>query len=262
MPGMLTIARKWIAGGVIAAASAGAMAACKDDPECDPPSAWRDFTEVTLNVTQIGSKSTATYHALFDFAKNDLMIDVDVRDPEAGMHGIVAMVGGRVMISRGVFLERGYEIDAIDGPVLTVRLVETVLGRVLPAGPGSLTADKVAFDYAGKAGVKFATPSASGRLELPWNAKGTARKSKAGSIDFMFDLASGEKGKPGFVQTRVIGSLAMSNAPVFADAMPLDGWTIYGVGAYKTIADIRAYIAKQDKSRATDAAKKAPAKSK
>jgi hypothetical protein len=277
-PGTFSIVVNCIAGAALAAASAGAFAACgKNDPECDPPSAWRNFNEVTINLTEVGSKSTATYHALFDFAKNDLMMDVDVRDPQAGMHGIIAMVGGRVMISRGVMLSPGSEIDALDGPMLSIQLVEIILGRALPTGPDGLGSTKTEFNYVGKAGVKFATPSASGHLELPWSAKGSARKSKSGSIDFMFELASGEKGAPGAIRNSVIGSLQMSNAPVFVDAMPLNGWTLYGVGAkveqtrsgtkldfgakpmsqpaLKTIGDVRAYIAEQERAHA---AKKAP----
>ena len=282
---MYPFARNWLAAAVMGAASAGAFADCaKNDPECDPPSAWRGFTEVTIHLTQVGSKSTATYHALFDFTKNDLMIDADVRDPEAGMHGILGMVGGRVMLSRGIFLAPGSEIDAIDAPMLSIQLVEIILGRAIPAGPGSLTAAKTEFDYSGKAGIKFATPSASGRLALPWTAKGSARQSKTGSIDFMFDLASGKKGSPGAIENRVIGSLSMTDMPVFVDPMPLTGWTLYGVGVHtertstgtkydygaqpmnqpslKTIGDVRAYIADQDKARAANAAKKAPAPAK
>lgn len=253
-----------------------AWADCGKDHECDPPSAWLNFTSVDLSVSQPGLTSTASYKGVFDHESYDLAFDVDVRDPKHGMSGKVGMVGGRVMVSKGVTLPRGTEIDALDAPVLYTKLVSILLGRALPAGPSSISG-KTKIDYTGKAGIKFTTPSASGYIPMPWKVSGELHPSNTGAIAFDLVLTAGSGSMEKILRNHFEGAYSMRTRPVFDDAMPLEGWTIYGIGPqteerdggtildygakpaqdprFKTIADIRAYIAEQNHPGRPDTSK-------
>ena len=72
---------------------------------------------------------------LFDHETLDVSIDVAAHGTKEPMAGNVGLVGGQVMLSKGLTLEPGYQIDALDAPVLSMRLVMIVLKRVFPKGP-------------------------------------------------------------------------------------------------------------------------------
>jgi hypothetical protein len=257
----MAISRFLIAASVIAMMVVDARADCAKLPDCDAPGPWIQFTSVTLDLTPQGSPSSMAFKALFDHDANDFLIDLDVRDPSAGMKGTVGMVAGRVMLSRGVTLRRGAEIDAIDGPILYTKLLSIVLDRALPEGPSSVSGTKHV-DYAGKKGIPFATPSAQGYIPMPWSAKGKVRKLQKGA--FAFDIALAWQEKSVSQVYRFKGEYSMRTKPVFDEGMSLNGWTLYGVGVQvdehqgtttydygakpttgpdlRTVADVRAHI--------------------
>ena len=58
------------------------------------------------------------------------------------MNGSVALIGGQIMMTKGIKLKTGYEIDALDAPVLSMKLLMIVLSRIFPNGPMELTGKK------------------------------------------------------------------------------------------------------------------------
>jgi hypothetical protein len=195
------------------------------------------------------------------------------------MAGTIAMVGGRVMLTKGLKLEPGYEIDALDAPVLSIKLVMIVLGRVFPKGPEEVTGARN-IGRTNTIGIKYATPSASGYIAPPWHVKGKVNKLADGTVTFdmalTFPLEQTDKKNRTYTMN-MSGQLSMLGRPVFLDADSLDGWTTYGIGPqevkqgastildygakpeestrYKTIGDIRAFIAAENHPGFKDAAK-------
>lgn len=245
-------------------------AACDKDTECGDPTAWSSFTRVVLKQTSPGTSETMEWHASFDHETNDILIDTKTRGLKTSIAGSIALVGGQVMLTKRLKLEPGYEIDALDAPVLSMKLVMIVLGRVFPTGPVEVTGLRK-IDRTDKTGIKFATPSASGYIPAPWRLKGKVRKLTGGNVTFDLALTFPveQKGKKSSTYLiRMIGELGMLNHAVFRDSDILDGWTIYDIGprqikqetstvldygatpdkgtSYKTIGDIRAFIAAEN----------------
>jgi hypothetical protein len=247
------------------------IAASSDkDPECDDVTAWAVFTRVVLGQSVSGSTETIDWVGSFDHKTLDTSIDIAARNATAPMKGTVAMVGGQAMLTKGLKLQPGYEIDALDVPILSMKLVMIVLKRLFPKGPGEIVGT-VKIDRTDQVGIKYATPSASGYIPAPWHVKGTVSRLYEGRVPFdialSFPTERQDKQKSN-VTIYMKGEFSMLGRPVFSDTDTLDGWTTYGLGPqqtkqgnstifdygakpqearrYKTIGDIRAFIAAEN----------------
>lgn len=257
-----------------------AHADCGKDPECDDLTSWSRFTAVTLKLSDPDLRYSATWLAEFDHERMDILVRTDTKDGRGQpMKGDVAMVGGRIMMSKDLTLEPGYEIDAMDAPILSMKLAMIVLARAYPKGPASISGEKL-IDRTDKVAIKYATPSASGYIPAPWRATGKVSKSASGTVAFDLSLtfpALQDPKKQGSQTINMSGSLGTLGRPVFADDASLAGWVTYGVGPqvekkggstildygarrdsdlrFKTIQDIRSFIARQDDPGVPDATK-------
>jgi hypothetical protein len=259
---------RFMAAALLAAAFLPASADCGKDPECDNPGPWSKFTAATFTSSQAGSPGSLKFKGTFDHASGDFLLDIDADMPSGPMKGLAGMIEGRIMVSKGLALDRGREIDAIDGPFLSLRLATIVLGRVFPKGPESLP-PKVKIAYTGDTGIKFATPSAGGYIPPHWKVDGEVRKGDGGLVeyDMVLTLRTDPKDASKTMSINMSGLLSQRSAPVFDDRMSLDGWIVYGVGpqvekqagktildygakpkadpALKTVADVRRIIAEE-----------------
>src|SRR4051794_34477717 len=137
---------------------------------CAAGSPWSNFTRFRLQLRDEGHSTTTvmTMHGSDDFS-------IDIENV-SGTGGTIIVVGGRAMLMKGVEHEMGYEIDALDGPVLMHQLVTTLLDQAFPNGPTSV-GDSVPIKLVQKErAIRIATMSAGGRLEAPWTLTGTARR--------------------------------------------------------------------------------------
>lgn len=264
---------------VLLAIPISAAASCDKDPECDDVSVWAVFTRVTLKQSVAGSAEAVEWTGSFDHRSLDVSIDIATQGSKEPSTGTVALVGGQVMMTRGLKLQPGYEIDALDAPVLSMRLVMILLKRVFPKGPDEVlgSAD---IDRAGSIGIRYATPSASGYIPAPWHVKGTVTKLADGTLPFDLALSFAVERQDKQMRSFTIhmkGELAVLGRPVFRDSDPLDGWTTYGLGPqqfkqgsstildygakpqeatrYRTIGDVRAFIAAENHPGVKDSTK-------
>jgi hypothetical protein len=264
---------------VFLAAPFPATASCDKDPECDDVSAWAAFTRVTLKQSVSGSSETIEWMGSFDHKSLDISIDIATQGTTEPMAGTVALVGGQVMMTKGLKLQPGYEIDALDAPVLSMKLVMILLKRTFPKGPDEIigSAD---VDRTSSVGIKYATPSASGYIPAPWQVKGTVSKLADGTLPFDLALSFAFERQDKQTHNLTIhmkGELAVLGRPVFRDTDPLDGWTTYGLGPqqikqenstildygakpqettrYRNVGDIRAFIAAENHPGTRDSTK-------
>ncbi|MDD3815381.1 MAG: hypothetical protein PHZ02_12145 [Desulfocapsaceae bacterium] len=240
------------------------------DPECGDPTAWARFTSVVLKQSSLGSTDSAVWKASFDHQTNDILIETDISNSGTSNKGFIAMVGGRIMLSKGIKLDPGYEIDSLDAPVLSIKLLMIVLSRVFPNGPTEVVGS-IAIDKNDKTGIKYATPSASGYIPAPWLVKGNIAKASENNLTFdlalTFPIEQRNKNDQKYTLL-MAGEFSMLNHAVFLDSQSLNGWTTYGLGprqikqpkstildygatpsmeeTYKTIGDIRALIAAEN----------------
>jgi hypothetical protein len=261
------------------AAPISAFASCAQDPECDDVSAWAVFTRIALRQSVSGSDEAIEWLGFFDHKALDVSIDIAAHGTKEPMAGTVGLVGGHVMLTKGLKLQPGYEIDALDAPVLSMRLVMILLKRAFPKGPEQIVGP-TNVDETGRVGIKYATPSASGYIAAPWHLKGNASRLADGTLRFdlalSFPMQQRDK-QTGSITINMKGELAVLGRPVFRDTDSLEGWTTYGLGPqqtkqgsstildygakpqedmrYRTIADIRAFIAAENHPGVRDATK-------
>jgi hypothetical protein len=100
----------------------------KADP-CGKPTEWSEFETVRLRMTQEGMATPVNWFMQTSRANNDLKVEVDFPDPKAPQRGIIMMVEGATLVSKGIGFVPGREIDALDWPILSIILAGKVLGR-------------------------------------------------------------------------------------------------------------------------------------
>jgi len=254
-----------------------AKAQCGKDAECDDVAAWAAFTQITLEQSTLVSKETIKWVGSFDHKSLDISIDLATQGVKEPMAGTVGLVGGQVMLTKNLELNPGSEIDALDAPVLSMRLLFALLQRVFPKGPESIVGE-TEVDHTDRVGIKIATASAGGYIPAPWRVKGKVNKLAEGKILFdlvlSFPLRQQDKEQSSIINMK--GALDMLDRPVFRDTDSLDGWTIYGIGPrrtkqgnstildygatheearYRNIGEIRAFLTAKDHPGTRDVTK-------
>lgn len=255
--------------------TAPARAPCKG-ADCDRQSPWRSLTQVSMIVSDPESPGLEIYRAEFDPVRRDVGINVDLRRADGEVRGIVAMVAGRVMLTRGIAVEPGRETEVLDLPLAHIQLVQILLGRALPSGPDTLRGER-RIDHRDKVAIRYGTAGAQGRIEGPWRVQGRVSRVQTGAIHFdllleapVADPAARKKGEK--LRMQLQGELSMLGRPVFPEDAKLEGWNAYVLGPraekrgdrtvmsfgatpepagrFATIEDVRAYVAQREKEAA------------
>ncbi|MCL2716964.1 MAG: hypothetical protein FWD68_21055 [Alphaproteobacteria bacterium] len=263
--------------GFLAASVIPALAACDKNQKCDDVSAWAAFTKITLTQSAAGADGSIEWRGSFDYKVNDISIDVETHGTKEMMTGNVGLIGGRIMVTKGLKLHPGQEIDALDGPVLSMKLALILLDRVFPNGPSQITG-QMDIDQTGTEGIEYGTGSAGGSIPAPWHVKGKVSKLPDGRLPFelVLSFSTQQQGEQSLAMT-MKGELAVLDGPVFREDASLEGSTLYGLGPqvikqgdstivdygakpqeemrYKTIRDVRDFIAAQNDPGVRDASK-------
>jgi hypothetical protein len=251
---------------VVALASEPGTAPGRDASRSAEDRPWDKFNVFALTVTAPNRADRVTWRGAASFTSSDLRIEVDQVEGGKRQNGTMIVVGGRVLAARGLDLPAGYEIDALDAPVLSLRIITAALGRVFPAGPDSLKGKHKIDHRETHAPLQAGSPSAGANIPPPWTLKGRVERQPNG-VEFDLELAGGASTPDAFVM-HYVGSLARSSsAPTIDDSMSLRGWKIYTLGphsmkqggatildygatkdtqSHQTVADIRAAIKKED----------------
>ncbi len=206
-------------------------------------SEWYKPTRVSLSEQEQGVTSTSTY----DISGNDLKITIETQGKGKHQTAELMLVNGQCqwMLAKNVPLEKGYEIDALDGAVLNLKLVLELLREAAPGGPSQIT-NKTNFNVQEKSrSITLSTASASGGIEAPWSLQATIEPITAQRLSFELTLKHSET-------IHFSGTWQKdSTPPVFADDIQLDGWQILAIGFIKTtnadgtILDFGAQVARK-----------------
>jgi hypothetical protein len=239
-----------------------------DDP-CGKPTAWENFNSFDLRVTVPGKPGSQFWRGRFDKESDDIEIDVESTDGHKATKGRILLVGGQVMAIQGPIAEAGYEIDALDAPVLYQKLVIRLLGEAFPDGPASMIGGRSIDVKNATTGIQFATPSAQGFIQAPWHL--TGRVSALSPNNVRYELALTAAGPASETSRKYVanfeGRLSNITTARIDDHMQLDGWQVLGLGVqtrqevhgkvfdygaaptgarYKEVGDIRKKIAADD----------------
>ncbi len=242
-----------------AALALPAEAASGCDPNCE--ALWARFTGMSVTAMDTGSPVSASWRLQFDHERYDVRIDADYPAPGGRQRGTILLVGGRALLSRGLDLPRGMEVNAVDAPVMAMKLVIVVLAHAVPVAPETIGKERAIRLREEKVGLRFSTPTAAGVLLPPWTVEGKLGKAANGDIVYDLHVAGGtadgyaRKGPP--IDTRFTGRFSNVRTPILDDTMALASWTVYGTydTEMRTIGDVRAATEHTVNRGAPDASK-------
>jgi hypothetical protein len=179
------------------------------------------------------SASTTTarwYHSSEWDGNQDLKITMDTVEKGKKQIAEMMVINGQSqwMLVKNIPLEKGYEIDALDGVVLNLKLALELLRAAAPGGPTGIK-QKTTFDVKeDRRSIAVNTASASGGLEAPWTLHAIIEPSSADQWSFEL-LAKHER------TIHINGTWQKQAAlPSLDDDLSLDGWQILGIGPIKT----------------------------
>jgi len=213
--------------------TADALADCgKSDDICAAVSPWARANTASVRVQPENSPD----FDLWDFKfgrENDLLLRIETHRDKQQTQGEILLVSGRAMLTKGISLDKGYEIDALDAPVLMYQLVVSLLGQALPEGPEKLAASRQISMAEPKRGIRIATHSASGRFPPPWSVDGTIEKVGILQFDYSLDFAYPAEDGGETVKMRLSGNWKKGSAPpTFDDTMNIEGWSLHTIGPF------------------------------
>jgi hypothetical protein len=222
---------------------------CADSPtQCGNSKQWGDFESARVHATQTGSAAMDMF-LQSSRANGDFQVDIDLADAAHPQHGTIMMIGGRIMLSKGLTLTPGSELGALDRPLLMYALLSSTLSRVLPAGPGATVSRQKISHVDTSVGISYGTANAHGYIPPPWSVEGSLRPTGSGS--FEFDLLL----KWSTSTLNLKGTLQHQSDFRLDDSMEVAAFSVFGLeyqSGYiakpmtdppKTIGDIRRQLA-------------------
>jgi hypothetical protein len=216
-----------------------AAAAAKND------SAWYSPTRVSLTADAEGAGAGTMVYEIG--SNQDLKISTDFEENGKRQTSDVMLINGlgQWMLVKNVPLEKGYEIDVLDVPVLNLKLVLELLRAAAPEGPAQIKERATFHVQEERRSIAVNTASASGGLEAPWSLQATIEPTAPDACSFELTAKHTET-----MHLRGIWQRT-SKAPHFEDDMALEGWHILKIGPIKTtdesgtILDYGAQISKK-----------------
>jgi hypothetical protein len=192
-----------------------------------PDSAWYSPTSASIHAQDKDAEVTILYEI---DANQDLRITMNGVEKRKKQAGTMMVINGKTqwMLAKNMPLEKGFEIDPLDGAVLNLRLVLELLRAAAPGGPTTVS-ERATFDVKeDNRSIAVSTASASGGLEAPWSLHATIEPIAAGQ--WSFDLSAKHSRA-----IHMTGTWQKEDVPpTFDDQMPLDGWQILSIGPIKT----------------------------
>ena len=191
--------------------------------------AWQDFNVIKLSVEDNQNSWKANWLITIDKEKNTISIEKDDYFRNQNLKGTLIVLAGKTMLSRGLTLKKGYEIDALDTPIIMMQLLFDILNKTTPTGPSSVT-QKLRVDHAeANMPIHISTKSASAHFNAPWRVEGLFSKSSKDTIEYNFSFATSVHDGINYT-LKMNGELHQKANQTLDDTMKLDGWKIYHLG--------------------------------
>jgi hypothetical protein len=209
-----------------------ADAVCPGDRSgfCAEASPWYQATALVLRFSDQTTGESGRWSLAIQDPGN---MQIDAQSRRAGKinAGKIMLVSGRVMLTRGLSLEKGLEVDVLNEPLLYYQLLAALLGRVFPDGPGVFKDAMVVGVEEAVRGIRFATPSAMGYIAPPWSASGVLKRRDRSTVDFSLKLDFYFEPDDTRRAITLRGSWQRApRAPALPSEMSLQGWQAHAIG--------------------------------
>jgi hypothetical protein len=207
-----------------------AAPACDNDANaiCVAQSPWNGANVAKVLITQPDNKD---YEDLSLEVHDQRNLAIHVKSATGGklQQGTVMLVNGRLMLTKDLPMEKGFEVDALDGPVLMYKLAFSLIHEAFPAGPAKLSGNKSVDLKEPKRSIGIATNSASGTFGAPWTLRGVLNRKDVETVAFNFEFIFFSGGANHEMRLNGVWRKT-TDSPVFNKDMSLKGWSIYTLG--------------------------------
>lgn len=190
-------------------------------------SAWLNFNKIILKLGS-ADKSYAVF-AFNIFDNSDFKIDIKSDQAD----GAIMMIGGRLMLIKGLDLKPGYEINTLDSAMIMMRTALMLLYLSFPDGPPiQPNTYPIKIDN-NETTFRSTTPNVYKVWVAPWSLEGELRvtDSKHLSFDLSAKFKDGDSFKASGEWTADI------KQPSYPDNTSLDGWKVITIGVSITQYD-------------------------
>ena len=202
-----------------------------DPSQASDNSDWFKGDKVRVNVKSRATNTDLTYVAEVNDS-GDGRFEITGLDAGKRVSGFIIVVGRRAMCTRGLEMERGVEIDALDATKMAVQMTLGLLSRAFPEGSESVGTSSAVELVDRMDAIEMKTQSASGELPTPWSLKGTANRLAPKAIGFQLSFSCPiDEGAAQKEKLELSGTWENSSTSlVLSDDMQLRGWQIYSLG--------------------------------
>ncbi|HEY6971753.1 MAG TPA: hypothetical protein VJA94_21255 [Candidatus Angelobacter sp.] len=191
-----------------------------DDRQCG----WHKGNRIAINLVHEGQSAGWTYEV---FSGKDLRI---TSTENGKWSSEVILVDGRWMVYKGESLPKFDAIDALDAPVVMLKVVLGALCKGAPSGPEELKEKKEVNMLEVKESILAKAGWANGAIEPPWALRGSIQPESSG---YSFDLHLEPRKQQPLITLDERGSWAKVANLSFPDDMPLKGWKVFTLGLFK-----------------------------
>jgi hypothetical protein len=184
-------------------------------------SAWT-LTDIGVSLTMPGESSVVKTR-LEVGADGDGRVTIDISDGKQRTAGTILLVSGRWMLTQGLKLEPGAEIDYLDLAALNAQLVMALLNAALPTGPPAPGSSRTVSVAEKARPIQVNTSSASAEYGTPWSVVGTVSVPSPGAAAH-YQLKFSYTDESGTVVEDLTGTAGNAATAVkLGDSMKLDG---------------------------------------
>lgn len=214
-------------------AAGTATADCGESEDiCAADSPWARSDTASVRVQQENSTDFALWEFMFG-GNNDLRVTIQTKQGNEQTQGSILLVSGRAMLTKGLPLETGYEIDTLDAPVLMYQLVVSILSQAVPEGPEKLRASRKVSVEEPKRAIRVATQSAFGRFLPPWKVEGAVKRKAPSQFEYSLTFSYPDEGGTKTAHMHLSGHWRRSREPAtLQDSMNIQGWSLHTIGPF------------------------------
>jgi hypothetical protein len=191
------------------------------EAECVAESPWYDANRLAVHFASADGEADW----LFELASgSEYRITLDEKLGDAPVVGVIMVVGGQVMISKGLELELGGETDSLDAPALVQQLTLKLLQHAYPQGREQVLGVENFRMTRNYLYLTAATSRASAEFAPPWTVTGKIDNGNFDYVDFELDFEAPDVD----YRAQFSGRWEKLVDPVaFPDSMIIEDWRVW-----------------------------------
>jgi|SRR5215813_13211142 len=191
-----------------------------DDKQCG----WHKGNRISMTFVQAQESATFEHEI---FSADNLRITTSGNGKPSSQ---VILVDGRWMVYKGESLREFEAIDALDSPLIMLKVILGALCKGAPSGPEELKEKKEVNMLEVKESIAAKAGWANGGIEPPWALRGSIQPDSSG---WSFDLHLEPRRQQRAVTLDERGTWAKDANLSFPDDMPLKDWKVFTLGLFK-----------------------------